>query len=161
NEAADQMGADVMRWLYCRNNPAANINFGYGPADELRSKFHIKLWNSYAFFCNYAHVDGFDPEAPPVPVAERPDMDRWILSDLQKLILTARHAFETYNVMAFCLEAERFVDDKLSNWYIRRNRKRFWKNEQGADKLAAYQTLHTVLVTLTQLMAPVVPFLAE
>ena len=75
-----------MRWLYCRHNPAANINFGYGPADELRSKFVLKLWNTYAFFCNYARLDGFDPAAPPVPVAERPDIDRWILSDLQLLI---------------------------------------------------------------------------
>jgi isoleucyl-tRNA synthetase len=83
------------------------------------------------------------------------------LSDLQKLIETARTAFESYDLMAFCLEAERFVDDKLSNWYIRRNRRRFWKSEQGADKLAAYQTLYTVLTTLTKLLAPVMPFLSE
>ncbi len=161
NEAADRMGADVMRWLYCRNNPAANILFGYGTADEVRSKFHIKLWNSYAFFCNYARLDGFDPAAAPVPVAERPDIDRWILSDLQRLVQTARRELEAYDVMAFCLEAERFVDEKLSNWYIRRNRKRFWKSEQGEDKLAAYQTLYTVLLTLTKLLAPVTPFLSE
>ena len=155
------MGADVMRWLYCRHNPAANINFGPGPADEVRSKFILKLWNTYAFFCNYARLDGFDPDAPQVPVTDRPDIDRWILSDLQLLIQTAHEAFETYNVMAFCLEAEEFVDDKLSNWYVRRNRRRFWKSEQGADKLAAYQTLYTVLMTLTKLFAPVMPFLTE
>ena len=80
---------------------------------------------------------------------------------MQKLVQTARTAFESYDLMAFCLEAERFVDDKLSNWYIRRNRRRFWKSEQGADKLAAYQTLYTVLMTLTKLLAPVMPFLAE
>jgi isoleucyl-tRNA synthetase len=155
------MGADEMRWLYCRHNPALNINFGPEPAEELRSKFLLKLWNTYAFFCNYARLDQFDPKAPSVPVEDRPDIDRWILSDLQLLIQTARREYERYNVQAFCLEAERFVDDKLSNWYVRRNRRRFWKSERGADKQAAYETLYTVLVTLTKLFAPVVPFLSE
>jgi isoleucyl-tRNA synthetase len=163
DEGAEQMGADLMRWMFARHNPATNLNFGYGPADELRAKFTLKLWNTYAFFCNNAQArqGGFDTTAPPVPVAERSDLDRWILSDLQKLIGTARAAFENYNLMAFCLEAERFVDDKLSNWYVRRSRRRFWKSEQGADKLAAYQTLYTVLTTLTKLFAPVMPFLSE
>ena len=80
---------------------------------------------------------------------------------MQLLIQSARHEFERFNVMAFCLEAEKFVDDKLSNWYVRRNRRRFWKSEQGADKLAAYQTLYTVLMTLTKLFAPIMPFLTE
>ena len=84
------MGADVIRWMYCRQNPAANINFGPGRPNELRGKFILKLWNTYAFFCNYARLDGFDPTAPQVPVADRPDIDRWILSDLQLLIGTAR-----------------------------------------------------------------------
>jgi isoleucyl-tRNA synthetase len=161
NEAADHMGADAMRWLYCRSNPAANINFGYGPAKEVLSKFILKLWNTYAFFCNYARLDEFDPAAPKVPVAERPDIDRWILSDLQLLIQKARKSFEEFNVMALCLEAEQFVDDRLSNWYVRRNRRRFWKGEKGADKLAAYQTLYAVLTTLAELLAPVIPFLTE
>jgi isoleucyl-tRNA synthetase len=161
NEAADKMGADVMRWLYARTNPAQNINFGYGPADEVRNKFVLKLWNTYAFFCNYARLDGFDPKTPPVPLPDRPDIDRWILSDLQLLIRKARQSFEAFDVTAFALEAEQFVDDRLSNWYVRRNRRRFWKSEKGTDKLAAYQTLYTVLATLTKLIAPVVPFLAE
>jgi isoleucyl-tRNA synthetase len=157
------MSADLIRWLFCRSNPANNLDFGPGPAEELRSKFTLKLWNTYAFFCNYARIDGFDPAAPPVPVAQRPDIDRWILSDLQKLIQAARLAFAEYNVMAFCLKAEQFVDDKLSNWYVRRNRRRFWrkKEEGGTDKLAAYQTLYTVLLTLAKLFAPIVPFLTE
>jgi isoleucyl-tRNA synthetase len=161
------IGADVMRWLYCRNNPVANVNFGPVPANEVRAKFHIKLWNCYGFFCNYARLDGFDPAAPQVPVKDRPDIDRWILSDLQLLIQTAREAFESYNVMAFCLAAEEFVDAKLSNWYIRVNRPRFWSknaelDEVGLrDKRAAYQTLHTVLLQLCKLCAPVVPFLTE
>jgi isoleucyl-tRNA synthetase len=155
------MSADLIRWMFCRHNPANNLDFGPEPADELRGKFTLKLWNVYGFFCNYARLDDFDPTAPQVPLGERPDLDRWILSDLQNLIRTAREAFDNYNLMAFCLEAERFVDDKLSNWYVRRSRRRFWKSEQGTDKQAAYQTLYTVLGTLTKLFAPIVPFLAE
>src|SRR5262249_44285662 len=94
-------------------------------------------------------------------VKDRPVIERWIVSDLQSLIKKARAEFENFNVMVFCLVAEEFVDDKLSNWYVRRNRRRFWKSEQGSDKLAAYQTLYTVLTTLTRLCAPVMPFLAE
>jgi isoleucyl-tRNA synthetase len=156
------MGADVLRWLYCRHNPALNINFGPHPANEVRSRFFLKLWNTYGpFFCNYARLDGFDPQAPQVPVKERPDIDRWILSDLQKLVELTNESFREFNVMAFCLEAERFVDEKLSNWYVRRNRRRFWKSEKEADKLAAYQTLYEALLTLTKLLAPVIPFLTE
>jgi len=155
------IGADVIRWLYCRSNPSANINFGPGPADEVRNKVVIKLWNSYGFFVNYARLDNFDPSAPAVPLAERPDIDRWILSDLQHLIVTANREFERYNMMAFCLDVENFIDAKLSNWYIRRNRPRFWKNEDKRDQQAAYQTLYTVLTTLARLIAPVMPFLAE
>jgi isoleucyl-tRNA synthetase len=155
------MGADVMRWMYCRQNPAQNINFGPVPADEVRARFVLKLWNTYAFFCNYARLDGFDPNAAQAPLEQRTDLDRWLLSDLQLLIAKARSAFESYNLQAFCLEAEKFVDDKLSNWYVRRSKRRFWKNEHGTDKLAAYQTLHTVLVTLAKLFAPILPFLAE
>jgi isoleucyl-tRNA synthetase len=160
-EAAEKMSADLMRWMFCRHNPANNINFGYGPADEIRNKFVLKLWNTYAFFCNYARLDGFDPAAPQVPIKDRPDIDRWILSDLQILIQTARREFERFNVQAFCLKAEEFVDDKLSNWYVRRNRRRFWKSEQSADKQAAYQTLYTVLTTLAKLFAPIMPFLTD
>jgi isoleucyl-tRNA synthetase len=155
------MSADLIRWLFCRSNPAANIDFGPAPAEELRARFTLKLWNTYAFFVNYARLDQFDPAAPQVPVHERPDIDRWVLSDLQQLVRTARRAFDEYNVMAFCLEAEKFIDDKLSNWYVRRNRRRFWKSEHGQDKQAAYQTLYTVLLTLTKLCAPVMPFLTE
>lgn len=155
------MGSDLMRWMYCRTNPAGNINFGPHVAEEIRSKFIMKLWNTYAFFCNYARLDDFDPSAQQVPVSERPDIDRWILSDLQLLIQAAHDAFTSYNVMAFCLKAEEFVDDKLSNWYVRRNRRRFWKSEKGADKQAAYQTLYTVLATLVKLCAPVIPFMTE
>ena len=96
-----------------------------------------------------------------VPVKDRPDIDRWILSDLQLLVKAAREANEAFDVQAFCQKAEEFIDDKLSNWYVRRNRGRFWKSEQGADKTAAYQTLYTVLLTLAKLCAPIIPFLTE
>ncbi|HMP17174.1 MAG TPA: DUF5915 domain-containing protein, partial [Gemmatales bacterium] len=157
------MGADVMRWLYCRTNPASNINFGPGPADEVRSKVVMKLWNTYAFFCNYARLDGFDPNTSQVPVAERSDLDRWILSDLQLLIQHAHQAFKEYNLPSLVLVAEQFIDDKLSNWYVRRSRRRFWrgKSQGDTDKLSAYQTLYTVLVTLTKLLAPIAPFFTE
>jgi isoleucyl-tRNA synthetase len=159
------IGADVMRWMYCRHNPAANLNFGPEPAKKVRGEFHIKLWNCYSFFVNYARLDGFDPAKP--QAASLHDIDRWILSDLQGLIAAARKEFEAYNVMALCLEAERFVDDRLSNWYIRRNRGRFQSNVDSLDdagrrdKWAAHQTLYTVLTTLCKLFAPVVPFLSE
>ncbi len=162
NHAADEFGADVMRWLYCRHSPTSNLNFGPEPAAEVRARFHLKLWNCYSFFCNYAALDGFDPALPAVPVSQRPDIDRWILSDLQLLVTTCRAGFESYDVQSACLAVERFVDDKLSNWYVRRNRRRFWsKSGEDATKPAAYQTLHTVLTTLCRLIAPVVPFLAE
>jgi isoleucyl-tRNA synthetase len=161
DEAADKMSADLMRWMFCRHNPVQNVNFGYKPAEEIRNKFVLKLWNTYSFFCTYARLDHFDPAAPQVPIARRPDIDRWILSDLQLLVQSARREFERFNVMGFCLQAEQFVDDRLSNWYVRRNRRRFWKSAQGADKQAAYQTLYTVLMTVTKLFAPVMPFLTE
>ncbi|HEY7329076.1 MAG TPA: isoleucine--tRNA ligase [Gemmataceae bacterium] len=155
------MSADVIRWMFCRHNPANNLDFGPAPAEELRAKFTLKLWNVYAFFCNYASLDSFDPSAPPLPMEQRQDLDRWILSELQHLITTARDSFENYDLMGFCLEAERFVDDKLSNWYVRRSRRRFWKSEKGTDKQAAYQTLYTALLTLSKLFAPIMPFLTE
>ncbi|HJT79282.1 MAG TPA: isoleucine--tRNA ligase [Gemmataceae bacterium] len=163
-EAAEKISADLMRWMFARQNPALNINFGYRPAEEVRSKFTMKLWNTYAgFFCEYAPIDDFDPNTPQLPVRERSDLDRWILSDLQLLIRKGHESFRAFDVMAFCLEAERFVDDKLSNWYVRRSRRRFWrgKDESPKDKLAAYQTLYTMLTTLAKLFAPVMPFLTE
>jgi isoleucyl-tRNA synthetase len=161
------MSADVMRWLYCRNNPAANVNFGPVPANEIRSKVFFKLWNTYAMFCNYAIGDGFDPTQPPVPVAERPDFDRWLLSNLQLLIQDARRAYTSYNVMAFALACEKFIEADLSNWYVRRNKDRLHSRNADLDaagrqdKRAAYQTLYTTLTTLCQLMAPCVPFITE
>ncbi|MEX0789459.1 MAG: isoleucine--tRNA ligase [Actinomycetota bacterium] len=160
--AADKMGADVMRWMYSRHNPTNNLNFGYTLGDQVERKVFSTLWNSYLFFVNYAILDEFDPAAPQVPVAERPDIDRWILSDLQLLVRQAHEAFPNYLFFNFVRKAESFID-QLSNWYIRRNRQRFWDpvgtNEK--DKTAAYQTLFEVLTTLTKLLAPIIPFLTE
>jgi isoleucyl-tRNA synthetase len=161
------IGADVMRWLYCRVNPAANLNFGPEPANEVRSKVFFKLWNTYAMFCNYATGDAFDPSAPPVPVAERQDVDRWLLSNLQLLIQEAHAAYGRYDVMSFAMKCEDFIESDLSNWYVRRNKDRLHSKTAGLnpaelkDKQAAYQTLYTTLTTLCRLMAPCIPFVTE
>ncbi len=191
-EAAEQIGVDTMRWMYLAQNPAQDLRFGTRhkdkpvtietpdgptdhtaeglpvcevvskPADEVRRQILIPLWNSYSFFVNYARLDEFDPLAPPVPVAERPEIDRWVLSNLQALIATSRREFENYNTPGACAAAAAFIDD-LSNWYIRRNRRRFWRSRDASDtdKLAAYQTLFEVLVTLSKLLAPCAPFVCE
>jgi isoleucyl-tRNA synthetase len=132
------------------------------PADEIRRRLLLSLWNSYSFLSNYARLDGFDPNTPPVPLPQRQDIDRWILSDLQLVIREAREHFEVYNLPPVCHRVEKFLDD-LSTWYIRRNRRRFWRgaSEGDTDKLAAYQTLYEVIVTLCKVMAPIVPFVSE
>jgi len=132
------------------------------PADETRRMVMIPLWNSYAFFVNYARLDEFHPVASQVLVSERPEIDRWLLSNLQALISGMRTAFEDYDTPEAARLASAFIDD-LSSWYIRRNRRRFWRSKDAGDqdKLAAYQSLYTVLVTLTKLLAPMIPFLSE
>ncbi len=191
-EAAEQLGVDTLRWMYLAQNPAIDLRFGLrhpeepvtiqtpegpinetleglptckvtsGPADEVRRQILIPLWNSYAFFVNYAQLDKFDPKSPQVPLTDRPEIDRWILSNLNTLIGKVREAFENFAADTVCAGVVDFVDD-LSNWYIRRNRRRFWRSQDASDqdKLAAYQTLHEVLVTLTKLIAPLVPFVSE
>lgn len=191
-EAAEQLGVDTMRWMYLAHNPASDLRFGMRnpeqevtlvtpegpinqtregsptclveskPADEIRRQVLIPLWNSYAFFVNYARLDEFDPSQESVPVAERPEIDRWILSNLQSLLATAKTEIAAYNYAAFLKKATSFIDD-LSNWYIRRNRRRFWRSQDAndTDKLAAYQTLFEVLVTLSKALAPSIPFLTE
>ncbi len=161
-EAAEKMGVDVMRWIFCRHNPVNNLNFGYRAGAEIERKVFNTLWNVYAFLANYARLDGFDPKAEPVPVAERQDIDRWLLSNLQLLVRHAHDSFDSYLMYGFVEQAERFIDG-LSNWYVRRNRRRFWrsKDENDRDKLAAYQTLYTSLVTLCKLIAPICPFVTE
>ncbi|MCM8747578.1 isoleucine--tRNA ligase [Thermomicrobiaceae bacterium CFH 74404] len=161
DEAAEQVGVDVMRWLYLRHNPAQNLNFGYRLCDETRRQFLLPLWNSYAFFANYAALDGFHPAQHDVPLAERTLLDRWILSRLQEVVAVARERIADYDSAAACRAIQDFVVEELSNWYIRRNRRRFWKTESDRDKAAAYLTLYEVLVTLAKLLAPFIPYTAE
>ncbi|NOZ22628.1 MAG: isoleucine--tRNA ligase [Planctomycetes bacterium] len=162
NDAAEKMGVDVMRWIYCRQNPENNLNFGYGPGKLVQRTVFDTWWNTYAFFCNYARLADFDPKAESVPMDQRTDMDRWVLSKLNLLVETANRAFPEYGVPAFVRDAEEFIE-RLSNWYVRRNRRRFWRerSDEDANTLAAYQTLHTALVTLCKVLAPVVPFVTE
>ena len=159
NEAAEKMGSDVVRWIYALQNPAQNINFGYGPADEVRRRFVLPLWNVYAFFVTYANLDGFVPGAGGRDAAQSV-LDRWVRASLHRLIRIVRERLDDYDVPGAARAIERFVDD-LSVWYVRRGRRRYWKSELDADKQAAYGTLYEVLVTLCRLLAPFTPFLAD
>jgi len=163
-EAAERMSADVMRWMYLRANPAANLNFGWHGADEIKRGFLSTLWNTYSFFVTYANIDGWKPGGPEgrraEPGASLSELDRWALSELNQLVETCTEALDNYDSMTACRAIEDFVEG-LSNWYVRRSRRRFWKSESDADKQAAYETLWTCLTTLTRLMGPLVPFLAE
>jgi isoleucyl-tRNA synthetase len=158
-DAADKMGVDTMRWLYGGHNPATNLNFGYGTADEARRRFIIPLWNVYNFFITYARLDGYDPTMQR-PKAISSDLDRWITSELHILIKDVRAALGEYDSATAVRRTEEFVE-ALSNWYVRRSRRRFWKGESDEDKLAAYHTLYGCLVTLSKLTAPIIPFITE
>jgi isoleucyl-tRNA synthetase len=160
DEAAEQIGADVMRWMFSASSPATNMNFGYHLAHEEVRRFFLPLWNAYGFFITYARLDGWTPGEADGASGARTLMDRWILSRLDALIGEVRTALDAYDAQRATRAIEAFVDD-LSNWYVRRNRRRFWKGELDADKRAAYETLHRVLVDLTRLIAPFVPHLAE
>ena len=159
DDAVEIMGADIMRWMYAGANITQNMNFGYGLADEVKRNL-MTLWNSYSFFVMYANLDGFNPGESMVPVAQRSELDRWILARLHELTRLAREELGSFDVAALTRQVDAFVDD-LSNWYIRRSRRRFWKSESDSDKLAAYSTLYEVLLTLAKLIAPVMPFLSE
>ena len=158
DDAVEEVGAETMRWLFAGQNLSLNIPFGYGPANEVKRRF-LTLWNSYRFFVQYAELDGVDPTALD-PQVERPLVDRWLLSRLHLLVRTVGDALERYDLPPTVRAVEEFFDD-LSNWYVRLNRRRFWKGRSDADKAAAYLTLHQTLVTLCKLLAPLLPFLAE
>jgi isoleucyl-tRNA synthetase len=163
NEAADKMGVDVMRWMYCDHKPEKNLMFGYQTADEARRQFLIPLWNVYSFFATYARIDGWTPDQK--RGAEYTVLDRWILSRLQELVLAVAERLERYEPNQATAAVNRFVDD-LSNWYLRRCRRRFWAKSgvskaSDVDKHAAYSTLYRTLVTLSKLLAPFVPFVTE
>ena len=158
-QALDTYGADALRWYMLTNaEPWDNLKFDEGGVDEVRRKFFGTLYNTYAFFALYANIDGFDPSAPEVPVAERPEIDRWMISSLNSLVAKVRAAYEDYDIKTAGRLMEAFVSDNLSNWYVRLNRKRFWTGEMTADKLAAYQTLYQTLMDIAVLAAPIAPF---
>lgn len=159
DEAVERMGADVMRWLFSSHNPQLSLNFGYGPADEVRRRL-LTLWNVYSFYVTYANIDHFDPTDHVLPLRHRSPLDRWTVSRLHQTIKAAMEAMEAYDLAGATRALEGFVED-LSNWYVRRSRRRYWKAGEDTDKIAAYLTLHEALATLARLMAPLVPFLAE
>ncbi len=159
NEAADRAGASVMRWMYMGTNPEHNVNFGWNTLAEVERRL-LTLWNVYAFFVTYAELEGFDPAAPAPAVAERPALDRWILSELHRLVQVATDGMDRFDVMTLVRRTEAFVEE-LSTWYVRRSRRRFWRATDKTDQAAAFATLHEVLVTLVKLIAPPMPFLAE
>jgi isoleucyl-tRNA synthetase len=159
DEAADRAGADLMRWLFCRHNPDDNLNFGYGPLDEVKRDL-LTLWNTYSFFVTYANVDRWSPDRGAPDPRERPILDRWVLARLNQLVEDVRSGLDDFDAMHPTRSMDRFIEE-LSTWYVRRSRRRFWKAESDADKLSAYATLYECLTTLTKLMAPFVPFLSE
>ena len=157
----NKQGADALRWfLFTSSSPWFPRRFGPENLDEVLRKFILTLWNTYSFYTLYANIDGFNPSEHDVPVVERTLMDRWILGDLHILIRKVTDELDQYDAFAAGRAIADFVDE-LSNWYVRRSRRRFWKSEADTDKIAAYLTLNECLVTLSELLAPFTPFLAE
>jgi len=158
----DQFGADAVRWYMIGNaSPWENLKFDAEGIAEVQRKFFRALFNSYNFFALYANIDGFDPKAPPVPMERRSEMDRWVLARLNEVVLVVSNRLDEYDPTPAIREIENFVVDDLSNWYIRLNRRRFWKGEQGDDKTAAFQTLYHCLQVVAQLSAPFAPFFSD
>jgi isoleucyl-tRNA synthetase len=161
-EAVEKMGADVMRWLYCGQNPSINLRFGYHVADEVRRKL-LTLWNVYGFFVTYAELDGFDPGKAQIKetLGQSPNpLDKWILSALYSQVGEFRERVDACDLAGAIRATEEFID-ALSTWYVRRSRRRFWRTGNDEDKLFAYRTLHHVLTTTARLLAPVIPFVTE
>jgi isoleucyl-tRNA synthetase len=162
--AIDRFGADAVRWFFiAKGSPWDTRRVSFEAFEEVIRQFLLTLWNVYVFFVTYANVDDFDPDGPDVPLPERPVLDRWILSQLAETVEEAREAFERYDATSAGRRVGRFVDD-LSNWYVRRARRRFWDPGRGGaarDKSAAYLTLSDCLLTVAQLIAPITPFIAE
>jgi isoleucyl-tRNA synthetase len=158
NDAADIMGVDVMRWMYCTHKPETNLLFGYQRADETRRRFLIPLWNVYSFFVTYANIDGWEPGTS--SEVARSELDRWILARLNQVVSRVNQCLLEYDPYGASLLVEPLLDD-LTNWYVRRSRRRFWKSEHDADKDAAYATLYDVLLTMSRLLAPFMPFVSE
>ncbi|MDG1252795.1 MAG: isoleucine--tRNA ligase [Schleiferiaceae bacterium] len=161
-KAMEEYGSDALRWYMLTNaQPWDNLKFDFAGVQEVQRKFFGTLHNTYGFFSLYANVDGFDAASPTIPLQGRPEIDRWILSKLHSLVAEVTEALDDFEPTRAFRPISDFVQDELSNWYVRLCRRRFWKGEMGSDKLAAYQTLHECLDTIARLMAPVAPFYAE
>jgi isoleucyl-tRNA synthetase len=161
--AMDTYGADALRWYMITNaEPWDNLKFDMDGVVEVQRKFFGTLYNTYSFFALYANVDGFKMDTQNlIPVKDRPEFDQWIISELQSLIKEVTAQYEDYNPTKASRPIQDFVTDKLSNWYVRLSRRRFWKGELTQDKRAAYETLYECMVVISQLMSPVAPFFAE
>ena len=161
-ETIEKYGSDPLRWYMITNSsPWDNLKFDIEGVEEIRRKFFGTLYNTYSFFALYANVDGFSGNEAQVPVAERPEIDRWIISLLNSLVKEVDGYYATYEPTRAGRAIADFVNDNLSNWYVRLNRKRFWGGDMNQDKLSAYQTLYTCLETVARLMAPIAPFYAD
>ena len=161
-EVLEKYGADAVRWYMISNSqPWDNLKFDVDGVDEVRRKFFGTLYNTYSFFALYANVDGFTGKEKEIPVAERPEIDRWIISLLNTLVADVTRYLESYDPTPAARAIQEFVGENLSNWYVRLNRKRFWGGGLSDDKLAAYQTLYTCLETVAQLSAPFAPFISD
>ncbi|MFC7775017.1 isoleucine--tRNA ligase [Flavobacterium sp. GCM10027622] len=161
-ETLKEYGPDATRWYMIANaNPWDNLKFDIEGVAEVRRKFFGTLYNTYSFFALYANIDGFKYNEAEVPLAERPEIDRWILSELHTLIQLVDEAYAEYEPTKAARAISDFVQENLSNWYVRLCRRRFWKGEYGTDKIAAYQTLYTCLMTVAKLSAPIAPFFMD
>ena len=161
-EVLKKYGADATRWYMISNSqPWDNLKFDVDGVDECRRKFFGTLYNTYSFFALYANIDGFTGAEEEISVSERPEIDRWILSELNTLVKDVTKYLEDYDPTPAARRIDEFVNENLSNWYVRLNRKRFWGGSMTADKLAAYQTLYTCLETVVMLAAPIAPFISD
>ncbi|PIZ58545.1 isoleucine--tRNA ligase [bacterium (Candidatus Torokbacteria) CG_4_10_14_0_2_um_filter_35_8] len=158
DDAAEKMGVDIMRWMYCRHNPTINLNFGYGPANEIRRQFFSTLWNTYSFFVMYANANNYKPKKG--NLKKKNLLDKWIVSELHNLVREVTENLERYKPDGAARIVEEFVDN-LSNWYVRRSRRRFWRSESKTDTKEALDTLYSVLLTLSKIIAPFMPFVSE
>lgn len=158
----EQYGSDPLRWYMLTNaQPWDNLKFDVAGVDEVRRKFFGTLYNTYGFFALYANIDGFHYQEAEIPVSERPELDRWIISLLNSLVKEVGESLETYEPTRAGRAISEFVTENLSNWFVRLSRKRYWGGEYDQDKVSAYQTLYTCLVTVAKLAAPIAPFYAD
>ena len=161
-EAVNKYSADALRWYMISNaSPWDNLKFDLEGVTETQRKFFGTLYNTYAFFSLYANIDEFDHRDETVPLAERTELDQWIISKLHSLIKTAEQEMDNYEPTRAARAIQSFVIDDLSNWYVRLNRRRFWKGQKSRDKWAAYQSLHECLLTVSQLMSSISPFFSD